>query len=522
MCPSEDRRRDRRLAALLFLFALFLSAFVKSGDLGGIDTIQRLKVTRSLWTDQPPVLPQDYPRFGLKTDIGEVHAWYGLGQSLVMLPADVASSLIWPSPWKSLRTTVRHVLFVSLLTFPLLNACCALAMFGLLRVLDFRPAHAGAAVMVCLLCTSQLHYLQVDQENMLLLGLLCGAAAGVLRWSRGDGGRWAALAGACLGFALLVRLPAVFDLAVLAGLGLALAWTRGAGFVGRGLAFGAAGWLPFLAVERLYQYLRFGDIGGTYMDLLAREFRRANPALPGSFPFSTPFWEGFLGPWLSPDKALILFDPLLLLAPAAALAWRKASTGGAPRRALAAGLVLLLAYQLFYARWYTWAGEASWGARFLTPPLHLVLLLGAAWLASCWCAWPSPRRIAAGVLLATAFCVQVLSLLLPFPLETLQDLDYWDGTSRIWWRLQSVLAVASGTFAGSELWFEEMPPRLHQWYFFPWVVRVADAEAPFGASRALWAGFGAAAFITFAALLRGIRRAAPAHGAPVPERSDAD
>src|SRR6266550_8560574 len=81
---------------LLLVTALF-TFLIQSGELGTSDTTHRLQVAHSLWTDQPQVLPNEYPDFGLHGRGGRLYSWYGIGQSLLMLPADLLGA--WIERW---------------------------------------------------------------------------------------------------------------------------------------------------------------------------------------------------------------------------------------------------------------------------------------------------------------------------------------------------------------------------------------------------------------------------------------
>src|SRR5947199_10872439 len=87
----------RRLSDPVFLLAVIaaLGAFVvQSGELGSSDTTHRLQVAHSFWTSEPPVFPQEYPQFGLHGRGGKLQSWYGMGESLLILPADVIGTYI--------------------------------------------------------------------------------------------------------------------------------------------------------------------------------------------------------------------------------------------------------------------------------------------------------------------------------------------------------------------------------------------------------------------------------------------
>src|ERR1035437_6897605 len=75
--------------------AVFLTAFlVQSGELGTSDTTHRLQATHSFWTSEPAVNPEDYPDFGIHGRGGKLYGWYGIAQSLLMLPSDVLGTYI--------------------------------------------------------------------------------------------------------------------------------------------------------------------------------------------------------------------------------------------------------------------------------------------------------------------------------------------------------------------------------------------------------------------------------------------
>src|SRR3979490_1942931 len=88
--------------SLLLLVTALFTFLIQSGELGTSDTTHRLQVAHSLWTNQPQVFPKEYPEFGLHGRGGRLYAWYGIGQSLLMLPADLISSAATHLPlWSS-------------------------------------------------------------------------------------------------------------------------------------------------------------------------------------------------------------------------------------------------------------------------------------------------------------------------------------------------------------------------------------------------------------------------------------
>src|SRR5215472_2622312 len=124
---------------LVCLVAGLLAFAVQSGELGTIDTTHRLQTTHWLWTSAPQVFPNQYPEFGLHGRDGKIYSWYGIGQSLLMLPADIVATWIahWPifSGYED-DPGVRSIV-VSYSTNILISVLTALIAFRLLRQLRF-------------------------------------------------------------------------------------------------------------------------------------------------------------------------------------------------------------------------------------------------------------------------------------------------------------------------------------------------------------------------------------------------
>ncbi|PYX10639.1 MAG: hypothetical protein DMG88_01670, partial [Acidobacteria bacterium] len=161
----------RKFSDPVFLLAVMaaLGAFVvQSGELGSSDTMHRLQVAHSFWTSEPPVFPQEYPEFGLHGRGGKLQSWYGMGQSLLMLPADIVGTYIERLPvfarYNGNDPAVRSIV-VSYCTNILVNVLTALIAFRFLRQLGFSPKHAIAGVLALLFCTTHLHYTQNMMEN---------------------------------------------------------------------------------------------------------------------------------------------------------------------------------------------------------------------------------------------------------------------------------------------------------------------------------------------------------------------
>ena len=124
---------------LLCLASALLVFVVQSGELGSADTTHRLQTTHWLWTSQPQVFPNEYPEFGLHGRGGQLYSWYGIGQSLLMLPADLVGTGLAQLPIFADYTddpAVRSIV-VSYFTNTLVNVLTALIAFRFLRQFHF-------------------------------------------------------------------------------------------------------------------------------------------------------------------------------------------------------------------------------------------------------------------------------------------------------------------------------------------------------------------------------------------------
>jgi hypothetical protein len=367
--------------------------------------MHRLQVSHSLWTGQPQVLPNEYPEFGLHGQGGRLYAWYGIGQSLLMLPADLVASAasrlpLWHAYVVSQEDPAIRSILVSISTNVLVNILTALAAFRLLGLFGFSEGESVAGVLSLLCATTHLHYAQNMTENNYILLLTISGFALQYKWLITGNRRVLFWGSAALGLNLITRLTTTLDifgaacfilLAALlsrhaAGLGRDPAHESGKplSHPGRSILLTYARiavpvYLVFLAIDRVYQYIRFGSWTNTYVAVFAREQRLMDPSLPASFPFNRGWFEGglhsgVLGPFFMPEKSVFLFDPMFPLALLlTVLLWKRLSA--AMRAFAVATLVMLAAYVLFYARYNWWAGDFAWGDRYISSAVELTTLL---------------------------------------------------------------------------------------------------------------------------------------------------
>jgi hypothetical protein len=413
---------------LLAAIAALTACVVQSGELGSSDTQHRLQAAQSFWTSEPAVFPNEYPEFGIHGRDGKLYGWYGIGQSLVMLPAVVigtyAQRMSIFSDYAGNDPTVRNII-VAYSTSTLICVLSILICFRFLRGLAFTVNQAAVGALTLLFATTFLHYTQNLMENNLILLFTLAGFCFQYEWLRTGSKRALLIGSAALGANLMVRLTTALDIIAAGTFVFLLLWTerkRGAAllaqlwtYVRTALPFYAAG----LLVDRLYQFARFGSFWSTYISLFGQEQRSLDPTLPANFPWSTPWREGFLGPLISPEKSIFLFDPLLILSLLLAIfLWRRLAPEIKAYLAVTAGLLAM--YILFYAKFFDWSGDFAWGDRYVSTAAQLVAFISVPLLLRHRAAMGKFLWVMGIALLAASVTIQISSILFWCPLEIYQ------------------------------------------------------------------------------------------------------
>jgi hypothetical protein len=454
------------LSLLLLVTALF-TFLIQSGELGTSDTTHRLQVAHSLWTGQPQVFPNEYPDFGLHGRGGKLYASYGIGQSLLMLPADLAGTAashlpLWRNYVESATDPAIRSILVSISINVFVNVLTALAAFRLLGLLGFSMRESVAGTLGLLCATTHLHYSQNMTENNYILLLTIAGFALQYRWLTTGDRRSLVWGSTALGLNLLTRITTTLDiLGAACFLLLAIVFARAQGTSGV-----AGNHLPvfprvriylqtalpiyavFLLLDRAYQYIRFGSWTNTYVAIMAREQRQMDPTLPLSFPFDGHWFQGgvhsgVLGPLFSPEKSIFLFDPMFaLVLLLTILLWKRLTP--AVQAFLAASLVLLGSYIAFYGRYDSWAGDFAWGDRYISSAVELTALLAIPLLLRYRRLLRQPIWYLALIVTAGSVAVQCSSLAFWLPLEIYQMETFGHPTWVVLLRFKNIAAFALG------------------------------------------------------------------------------
>jgi hypothetical protein len=403
----------RRLAILLFLSLNFLFLLTSTGRVRTADELMTLFESESLVLHGSTSVPQAVSAqlyFGRFDRNGQPRPAYTPGQALATMP------------WYALgQFGLRHAPGVSadardlIIGFAMTMSCATFAAAaGALMFLIFCGLGLGTTVslvsaLLVTLATPLFSYSGWYFSEPLACALLLGAVYVLFVNTAvpGISARNAAIAGAMLGFAVLVRPTHI----LLAGIILVAVLVRD-GLAGAKPAIIAGLVLSVFVLGLLtYDQVLFGNA-------FAFGYPVSVEAGKNVTSFQTPLWRGMLGFLLSPGKSVFLFAPPILLAIA-----------GLPRlwqrdRGIAtiAGLSLPVALG-FFARYTQWEGGYCFGPRYLVPALLLFCLAVGPVLAG---AGPRTGWVAGG-LFALGFAVQALGLAISF-LEAEVGRGYYDRT----------------------------------------------------------------------------------------------
>src|SRR5947208_4370063 len=481
----------QKLSDPVFLLAVVaaLGAFVvQSGELGSSDTTHRLQVAHSFWTSEPPVFPQEYPEFGLHGRGGKLQSWYGMGQSLLLLPADIIGTYIERLPifarYNGNDPAVRNIV-VSYITNILVNVLTALIALRFLRQLGFSIKQSVAGVLALLFCTTHLHYTQNMMENNYIMLLTLVGFSFQFEWLSTGSRRALLIGSAQLGLNLLTRLTTGLDL-LASGVFLLLALLfeqRGASVWLRLRTYAKIA-LPVYAIfgfiDRLYQYYRFGSFTNTYVTIFAQEYHRLDASLPPNYPWETPFRVGFLGPLITPEKSIFLFDPLIVLTIVISiLIWKRMQSE--VRAYVTTAFLLLLAYICFYAKYTVWSGDFAWGDRYVSTAVELAAFISAPLLLRYYASLAKPVRRLGLALVVISFVIQLASLAFWLPLEIYQMETMGHPTFVIGLRFKNIVAFALGKMDAWGLNTDEMGydpwdyVHITTWNFLPFLLRRVGA-----------------------------------------------
>jgi hypothetical protein len=267
----------------------------------------------------------------------------------------------------------------------------------------------------------------------------------------------------------------------------------------------------YLLIDRAYQYHRFGSIFNTYLSVMAEQQRKVDASLPPDYPWSTPLCEGLLGPLISLEKSIFLFDPLIFLTVLLSLLLWKILHSEI-KALLVTGFSLLAMYILFYAKYYAWSGDFAWGDRYITTPVQLLAMVSVPLLLR-YRAHLGKMVLRLGMTIAcVSVVVQLASVVFWYPLEINQMETLGHPTFVVGLRFKNIAALTLGNVNHWGLLNQATPEKdgIHADtpYFLPFLCK-KDGRVSKRTANGLIAGWStglAALIVVLCLILRKARR----------------
>lgn len=376
-----------KIARKIIVVALLWLIFVNPGIITSIDTVRRLSMSHAWWTGGEESFPGN--KIVIKVN-GNNYIPYDLGQSMLMLPGDWLGGQLGKGIDNELVRQHFREAVVSFSIFVPINLLVVLTCFRFLRLLNYSERVAGLSSIIWLIGTSVLFYSSFHQQNnQILLFVLVSyqmALAYVIKAKKTR----AILSGASLGIAFLIRITSVLYIAsvliFLIGCVVSEEKTKSLSEVFKSLLLWTTGFLPVVFLERLLNYARYGSWSATTISLHLQIYAKADTLVEPSavveganrgFPFLRLLTkvqpEALLAPFISPEKSIFLYDPLIL--PCLILliiCWKFLSQH--IRWYLIAATVGFLLHLYIYSWTSEWIKHGSWGARYHITSIHLLLV----------------------------------------------------------------------------------------------------------------------------------------------------
>jgi hypothetical protein len=388
---NDARQAARRIAIALTL--LFLAT--AGGRITASDEYTMYRLTESLVTRGAVWVEAGNAERGPD---GRLYPKAGIGQALAAAPFFALGKLA-AMPFAPAKKELVTRAVTSLLNAFVAGLLAAILFLLFLEVGAAPRAALFWALATCLATPLWVYAKSFLTEPLLALGLTAGFY-GALRYKATGAPRHALLAGLAWGGTVLVKFALAPAVLLLSLPFLPMLRKRTA-------LLGVLAALLCLALALVYNAARTGTPFGSGYG------RQATASA-----FSTPIFVGLYGLLLSSGKGIVWYAPLVVLVPAAIPAAVRRLGAPAWGIALALGTMTLV-----YASFEHWAGDGSWGPRYLVPlvPLALTLVV-AAQAQEPW--GGSLRRAVTGALAVAGFLVTLGGVGIYFGAQMREAGDY--------------------------------------------------------------------------------------------------
>jgi hypothetical protein len=444
---TADNKINRKVAFQLLGLVFLFACLIGDSSAGIIDVWRRYYTTKSFWQNVIPVNLSDYVNGLFIVGVNDsVHYWYGMGQSLIMLPGDIFSSFVL-----NLFGITNHAVYLeyanlkslllNLITFPIFSAGAVSVAFLLLREFEFSLKNSVYGALMLFFGTTFLFHTQIHQENTQLFFLtICGYYL-VVRWLK-TGQFISLLVGyGSLGATLLFRVTTAADIIAVTFFALLVMWWQkrkhkdNSNLMGRIIIlFGASGAMvgSFFFLERLYHFKRFGSWTSNYFQYWVERVQEGRFGLPPNssivpqrqptdYPYTQNRLETFVDLFFSVGKSIFLYESLLVvllivivlrrfkLENPLSLNFRMAF--------LIACLISFIINFIGYSNITFWSGDWTWGARYFTTPLHMWGLLAVPLFLEAKAGFAKVWQLLIYGLVVLSIFIQIISITLFYGLE---------------------------------------------------------------------------------------------------------
>jgi len=354
--------RTRWLGLKLFVFFMSIYLLTSGGRIVSSDGNTMFLLTQSIVEKHSISIPYGNGYIGHD---GRLYPKAGIGQAILSVPFYVLARAVYHRSGFGELESGYILRFVTSTIEPFAAAVAVVLLLHICLCLGYGTRTSVALSFAFGLSTPIWVYSKEFLTEPLTTALLLGSVLGLLVFKRSGRRRHLFLSGLCAAVALLTKYAMVLAVVpiIVFFVGSCLPMKHRSSELSRfavmyrSLAFGAP-LAVCVAVALWYNYSRFGYI-----------FASGYGVETGRQGFGTPLLVGLYGQLFSSGKSVFLYAPVLVLSWSGFSLFRRRF--GAEALLFASIFIVNI---LFYSKFISWAGDGSWGPRYLIPFVPFLLI----------------------------------------------------------------------------------------------------------------------------------------------------